>query len=238
MGDSSSTEEVRGKILAILRRDLRLGPDVRLDDETPFLNSEADLDSLDVLLLVASVEKTFGIKIANEEVGQTAFQSLGALTRFVSTQLAGNGVAAKTPDPLKLLPHGEPFRFVSRLTKLEPGSAGEGVWTISGNEAFFAGHFPGRPVVPGVLIGEALAQLSGIVGANPAVQQQEGALAHLDLRFDRPVSPPAEIILKSKFSRQLGQLQQFEVAAESAGITVARGTLALHRSDVRGTEKP
>jgi 3-hydroxyacyl-[acyl-carrier-protein] dehydratase len=227
-----STEEIRARVVEILRRDLKLGPDAQIDDDMPFFNSEADLDSLDILLLVASVEKAFSIRIANEQVGQSAFQNVRSLTQFIAGQIGKNGSAAPVvPNPLDRLPHREPFRFVSQITKMSPRESGEGVWAISGNEPFFAGHFPGRPVVPGVLIAEALAQLSGIVGANPiASPGEQGSLALVEVRFDRPVTPPAQIVLKSMFLRQMGQLQQFEVSAELNGQVVARGTLALHRA--------
>ncbi len=233
MSETSGTEEIRSRVVEILRRDLKLGNEARIDDDMPFFNSEADLDSLDILLLVASVEKAFGIKIANEEVGQSAFQNVRSLTQFIATQINGNRPPAASPgiDYLANLPHGEPFRFVSKITSLKPRESGEGLWILTGSEAFFAGHFPGRPVVPGVLIAEALAQLSGIVGTNTgAPPGEQGSLALVDVRFDKPVVPPAQIGLKSKFLRQVGQLQQFEVSAEVSGETVARGTLTLHRT--------
>ncbi len=167
MSETAVTEEIRSRIVEILRRDLKLGSNARIDDDMPFFNSEADLDSLDILLLVASVEKAFGIKIPNEQVGQTAFQNVRSLTQFVASQVNDNGadVAPKSVDYLARLPHGEPFRFLSRITAVKPREAGEAIWALTGSESFFAGHFPGRPLVPGVLIAEALAQLSGIVGA-------------------------------------------------------------------------
>ncbi|MCH8253125.1 MAG: hypothetical protein IID36_11795 [Planctomycetes bacterium] len=69
---------------------------------------------------------------------------------------------------LAALPHRPPFRFVDEVVELDPGRRGSGIWRIDGSESFFAGHFPGRPIVPGVLVAEALAQMSGVValGAN------------------------------------------------------------------------
>jgi 3-hydroxymyristoyl/3-hydroxydecanoyl-(acyl carrier protein) dehydratase len=87
-----------------------------------------------------------------------------------------------------------------------------------------------------VLIVEALAQLSGLAG--PAVAAnggaEEGKLAHVDVRFDAAVAPPAEIILQTKLLRAMGSLQQFTVEASSAGAAVARGTLTLHRTAKAG----
>lgn len=129
-------------------------------------------------------------------------------------------------DVLERLPHRPPFRFLSRLVSLSPGERGEGLWTVRGDEAFLAGHFPGDPIVPGVLISEALAQLSGLVGLH-ATGAQSGRLVHVDMRYDTTVRPPADILLRSTLSRSMGPLRQFEVSAHLGDQRVARGTLAL-----------
>ncbi len=131
-------------------------------------------------------------------------------------------------DALSCLPHGPAFRYVDQITELEPGIRGVGRWSPTGDEPFFAGHFPGRPVVPGVLIGEALAQMAGVVGfvdGGPA----GGVLAQLDLRFKHPVAPPADIELHATVERLHGALGQFSVQARCAGAVVARGALTLAR---------
>lgn len=62
------------------------------------------------------------------------------------------------------LPHGPQFRFVDRVTDLQPGKSGVAVYTVRGDEDFLRGHFPGNPIMPGVLLIEAVAQLAGCVG--------------------------------------------------------------------------
>ncbi len=220
------------QIKTLLRRDLKLG-DVEVADDMPFFGTDVDLDSLDILLLMTSIEKQFKVKIPSEAVGKQVFQNVSTLAAYVDEQLEGPPAAdaalTQTPpvDPLSRLPHGDPFRFVTRIVALKEGESGEAIWAVSGSEAFFAGHFPGSPLVPGVLIAEALAQLSGLVG--PDNGSRSGKLAHIDVRFEQPVSPPAQITLKSKLARAMGELQLFEVQAEVAGKSVARGTLALSR---------
>lgn len=71
----------------ILRNDLKLG-DVDIDENTALAGGDFDLDSLDLLLIVTTVEKTFGIKIPNEDVGRDAFESVGTLADYIATQAA------------------------------------------------------------------------------------------------------------------------------------------------------
>ena len=226
------SQQTLEQVKTIICRDLKLG-DVEIPDDMPFFGTDVDLDSLDVLLLMTSIEKQFKIKIPSEAVGKQAFQTVSTLAEYLDAQL-GQGQASghvapseAAVDPISRLPHGEGFRFVSAITKLSPGVSGEGVWNLTGSEAFFAGHFPGQPIVPGVLIAEALAQLSGLVG--PDNGSRSGKLAQIDLRFEQSVAPPGQIVLKSKLLRALGELQLFEVMAQSDGAVVARGSLALSR---------
>jgi 3-hydroxyacyl-[acyl-carrier-protein] dehydratase len=233
MGAPDVDPQILDHLKAIVRRDLKLGPAARIPDDMPFFGGDVDMDSLDILLLVTSLEKEFGIKVPNAAVGRQFFESVMTLATFVQEQKsAGGGTAGAAPiDYLSRLPHQPPFRFITRLTDVRPGDSAEGVWSVVGNEAFFAGHFPGRPLVPGVLLVEALAQLSGIAG--PAVSptdHEEGKLAHADVRFDEPIAPPADIVLKSKLGRVMGALQQFNVEASVKGVVAARGSVTLHRT--------
>jgi len=187
-----------------------------------------------MLLLVTSIEKEFGLKVPSEQIGREVFANVTTLAKYVSEN-AGKIMAtnvkptAANEDYLARLPHGEPFRFVSRIEQIKPGESARAVWSLKGDESFFAGHFPGNPLVPGVLISEALAQLAGIVGAS-AGNETQGKLAHIDVRFDCAVAPPAEIILNARQTNAMGHLRQFEVWATLKEQSVARGTLTLNLS--------
>ena len=67
------------------------------------------------------------------------------------------------PDIIKILPHRYPFLLVDRVTELEPGERVVGIKNVTANEPFFQGHFPGNPIMPGVLIIEAMAQVGGVL---------------------------------------------------------------------------
>lgn len=237
--DPDILEQVR----TIVRRDLKLRPDEPLAEDMRLFSSELDLDSLDMLLLLTSIERQFGVRIPSQEVGKEVFQNIGTLSRYVQEHRGQRPAAAPISAPadwLAQLPHGPAFRFISRVMEVNPGESARGVWALSGQEPFFAGHFPGNPIVPGMLLAEAMAQLAGFAG--PVGSGSQGKLVHVDVRFERAVAPPVEVELSAKLSNVLGQLQSFAGQLQSFVVTarvgdtvLAQGSITLHRSE--GGEK-
>ncbi len=107
------------------------------------------------------------------------------------------------PHPSEVLPHRDPFLFVDELVSVEPGQVAVARWHLTGEEAFFAGHFPGRPTLPGVLMVEALAQVGAIaVLMEPRYAGKLPLFGGIDgVRFRRQVSPGDTLDLRVEMGR-------------------------------------
>jgi len=119
---------------------------------------------------------------------------------------------ADLPRPIDVLPHRDPFLLLSEVTELVPGERCRGLWRLTGEEAFWAGHFPDRPTLPGVLMVESLAQV--------------GAIALLtDERFAGKL-PLFGGIDKARFRRQVvpGETLEMEVTLGRMSSVAGKGT--------------
>jgi 3-hydroxyacyl-[acyl-carrier-protein] dehydratase len=114
-----------------------------------------------------------------------------------------------------LLPHRYPFLLIDRVTAFEPAKSLTAIKNVSINEPFFQGHFPGHPVMPGVLIIEALAQASGmLIQLSPRKDAAENPVFYLvkidNARFSQIVSPGDQLILKVELKRMLKRMGLYE----------------------------
>ena len=126
----------------------------------------------------------------------------------------------------KLLPHRAPFLLIDRLENIISGESAVGIKAVSGNEPYFVGHFPGHPIMPGVLIVEAMAQAAGALAMLSQDDTEHGKLVFLasvdKTRFKRPVTPGILLELQVNKVASKGPLWKFSGKAMSNGIVMAQ----------------
>jgi 3-hydroxyacyl-[acyl-carrier-protein] dehydratase len=127
------------------------------------------------------------------------------------------------------LPHREPFIFIDTLLAVEPGQSATCSKYFAATEPYFRGHFPGHPLVPGVLLTEGAAQTAGI-----AAGSGEGKIYHLSairqMKFLRPVLPDSTVEFTAAKTAAIGAMLQFQVTARIAGEVVAEGVIVLNEA--------
>ena len=129
----------------------------------------------------------------------------------------------------QILPHRPPFLLIDEVIELEPGARVRARKRVSADEWYLAGHFPGRPIMPGVLIVEAMAQTGAV--AVLAAEENRGKLALFagidDCRFKRVVEPGEELELTCDLERVRGPVGRGKATATVAGDLRARATLTF-----------
>lgn len=133
---------------------------------------------------------------------------------------------------LRYLPHRYPFLLVDRVLECRPGETIRALKNVTYNEPFFPGHFPGRPVMPGVIIIEALAQTAGIlafasVNTIPTEQTRFYFVGIDKARFRKPVVPGDQLILKATVLRSLRGIWKFETSAHVGDTEVAHAEMMV-----------
>lgn len=134
----------------------------------------------------------------------------------------------------RILPHREPFLFVDRILGFNGVDCIETQLSLAPGLAFFKGHFPGQPILPGVLVTEALAQscglLLGLKYQNDSQKAQKRYfLARSEMKFVQPAYPREVLRMEAKLTKVFGPMCRFDVAASVAERTVAGGVLSLAR---------
>ena len=118
----------------------------------------------------------------------------------------------KTEDIIKLIPHREPFLFVDECTIVEIGKKGIATNKFKSSEFFFKGHFPGKPIVPGILIIEALAQTAGIVVSHSLSQYEDKSVLFTSVnkaKFRKPIFPDEVVNLEVNFLNKVRDVYKF-----------------------------
>ncbi len=135
-----------------------------------------------------------------------------------------------------LLPHRYPFLLIDKVLDYTPGVSLTALKNVTINEPIFTGHFPGRPIFPGVLILEALAQATGILGFKTATERAENELylfAAIDeARFKKPVVPGDTMILEVTFLKERRNLWKFYGEAKVDGQVVCSAELMCARREM------
>jgi 3-hydroxyacyl-[acyl-carrier-protein] dehydratase len=132
-------------------------------------------------------------------------------------------------DIMRIIPHRYPFLLVDRIVELEPGRRAVGIKQVTANEPQFTGHFPERPIMPGVLIVEALAQTAGVaVMTLDAYRGKLGLFAGIDeCRFRRMVIPGDTLRLEITVEKLRGMFGRVKGVASVEGEVAAEATLSI-----------
>jgi 3-hydroxyacyl-[acyl-carrier-protein] dehydratase len=135
----------------------------------------------------------------------------------------------------EMIPHRYPFLMIDRVVEIIPNESAVGIKNVSINEPHFAGHFPQRPVMPGVLIIEAMAQTTAVLVVQTLGPQAEGKLVYFmsvdDARFRRPVVPGDTLYVHVSKQRNRGSVWKFVGQAKVGGKLVAEATYSAMLMD-------
>src|ERR1700704_4256124 len=154
------------------------------------------------------------------------------------TKVGRKGAMMAEPEKMDIeaimrqLPHRYPFLMVDRVLECVPGERILALKNVTFNEPFFTGHFPNRPVMPGVMIIEALAQAAGVlafktVGVVPDAETRFYFVAIDNARFRKPVEPGDQIVLKVTLKRAFKGIWKFHGSAEVDGVEVASAEIMV-----------
>lgn len=140
---------------------------------------------------------------------------------------------SELPRPEEILPHRPPFLFVDEFVELTPGEAAVARWTLTGDEWFFPGHFPGRPTLPGVIMVEALAQVGAVgVLTEPRFAGKIPLLAGVNnTKFRRQVVPGDVLDLQVELLRLGGRAGKGRGVASVGGETACQADLTFVIAD-------
>jgi len=142
-----------------------------------------------------------------------------------TTALKETAISIDIEGVMRMIPHRYPFLMIDRIVDLIPGAEATGIKNVSINEPYFQGHFPSRPVMPGVLMIEAMAQTAAVVVVHSLGPQSEGRLVYFmsveSARFRKPVFPGDTLHVRVVRQRNRGNVWKFSGEAKVDGVLVA-----------------
>lgn len=142
-----------------------------------------------------------------------------------STAIKETAISIDIEGVMRMIPHRYPFLMIDKIVDLIPGSSATGVKNVSINEPFFQGHFPSRPVMPGVLMIEAMAQTAAVVVVHSLGSSFEGKLVYFmsveSARFRKPVFPGDTLQVHVARQRNRANVWKFSGEAKVDGVLVA-----------------
>jgi len=140
---------------------------------------------------------------------------------------------------MRHIPHRYPLLLVDRILELDPGRRIVGLKNVSANEPFFVGHFPGHPVMPAVLIIEAMAQVGGVLASLlPGAEHKLAYFAAVErCRFRRPVRPGDQLITEVVVIRVRGRIGKMRVTSRVDGEVVADGVITYSMVDLEAVSQ-
>ena len=143
-------------------------------------------------------------------------------------------------DIKTILPHRSPFLFVDRVKEITGQDSIVAEKDLTSDDHFFDGHFPGNPIMPGVLVSEALAQTSGLLlglmekDRYPSLHEEKISffLANVNVKFLSPARPGETLRLDARLKKTYGKYYLFDVSAKTGDKRVAKGTLTLAKGNL------
>jgi 3-hydroxymyristoyl/3-hydroxydecanoyl-(acyl carrier protein) dehydratase len=135
----------------------------------------------------------------------------------------------------KMLPHRDPFLFIDRVVEFKSNKTITAEKDLLPDMVFFAGHFPGTPIMPGVLTTEALAQACGLLlgltwEENPELKGDVAFmlfLVNVNMKYTSPAVPDETLVLKATLKRKFGMLYMFDVSAHVKDRLIGKGSISL-----------
>jgi 3-hydroxyacyl-[acyl-carrier-protein] dehydratase len=147
---------------------------------------------------------------------------------MTETKSSAAGAVIDINRVIQMIPHRYPFLMVDRVIDVVPDASATGIKNVTINEPFFQGHFPSRPIMPGVLIIEAMAQTAGVLVVATLGPEAEGKLVYFmsveNARFRKPVQPGDQLHIHVRKERHRGNVWKFAGEAKVDGQLMAEAT--------------